>query len=62
MLFSADPPEHTFEARLVGEAFSTTYFDSFIPGIRAFVNEKIDGVFAAGRESSSAAIISTKWA
>jgi cytochrome P450 len=29
--------------------FSKTYFDSFIPGIRAFVNEKIDGVFADGR-------------
>lgn len=49
VLVSVDPPEHTFEARLVGKAFSKTYFDSFVPGIRAFVNEKIDAVFAAGR-------------
>ena len=49
VLVSVDPPEHTFEARLVGKAFSKTYFDSFIPGIRAFVNEKIDAVFADGR-------------
>lgn len=48
VLVSADPPEHTFEARLVGKAFSKTYFDSFIPGIKAFLNERIDEFFARG--------------
>jgi cytochrome P450 len=47
-LVSVDPPEHTFEARLVGKAFSKTYFDSFIPGIRDFVNQRIDAVLADG--------------
>lgn len=49
VLVSVDPPEHTFEARLVGKAFSKTYFDSFAPGIRRFVNDRIDTVFEAGR-------------
>ncbi len=49
VLVSVDPPEHTFEARLVGKAFSKTYFESFSPGIRDFVNRRIDAVFADGR-------------
>lgn len=49
VLVSVDPPEHTFEARLVGKAFSKTYFDSFIPGIRAFLNERIDTFIKNGR-------------
>ena len=49
VLVSVDPPEHTFEARLVGKAFSKTYFESFIPGIRDFVNGRIDAVLADGR-------------
>ena len=48
VLVSVDPPEHTFEAKLVGKAFSKTYFESFIPGITAFINERIDSVFADG--------------
>ena len=48
VLVSVDPPEHTFEARLVGKAFSKVYFESFIPGIRAFLNERIDRVIASG--------------
>jgi cytochrome P450 len=48
VLVSVDPPEHTFEARLVGKAFSKTYFESFIPGIRDFLNARIDAVFARG--------------
>jgi cytochrome P450 len=49
VLVSVDPPEHTFEARLVGKAFSKAYFDSFAAGIAAFVHERLDGVFADGR-------------
>jgi cytochrome P450 len=49
VLVSVDPPEHTFEARLVGKAFSRAYFDSFIPAIRAFVNERIDRIVGDGR-------------
>lgn len=48
VLVSVDPPEHTFEAKLVGKAFSKAYFESFIPGIRAYLNERIDAVFAKG--------------
>ena len=48
VLVSVDPPEHTFEARLVGKAFAKTYFDSFIPGIRAFLHERVDAFFAQG--------------
>ena len=48
VLVSVDPPEHTFEARLVGKAFSKVYFESFIPGIREFLNARIDAVFAKG--------------
>ncbi|BCW90943.1 Steroid C26-monooxygenase [Alphaproteobacteria bacterium SO-S41] len=49
VLVTVDPPEHTFEARLVGKAFSKAYFESFIPGIRAFLNERIDSFIASGR-------------
>jgi cytochrome P450 len=49
VLVSVDPPEHTFEARLVGKAFSKAYFDSFAAGIAAFVHERLDSVFADGR-------------
>lgn len=48
VLVTVDPPEHTFEARLVGKAFSKVYFESFIPGIRQFLGERIDAVFAKG--------------
>jgi len=49
VLVSVDPPEHTFEARLVGKSFSKAYFDSFIPDIRGYLHRRIDGVFAQGR-------------
>lgn len=48
VLVSVDPPEHTFEAKLVGKAFTKAYFESFIPGIRAYLNERIDAVFSQG--------------
>ena len=48
VLVSVDPPEHTFEAKLVGRAFSKTYFESFIPGIREFLNERVDEFIARG--------------
>lgn len=49
VLVSVDPPEHTFEAKLVGKAFSKTYFESFIPGITEFINGRLDSVFADGK-------------
>jgi cytochrome P450 len=49
VLVSVDPPEHTFEARLVGKAFSKAYFESLVPDMRAYVNARIDEVIAAGR-------------
>lgn len=48
VLVTVDPPEHTFEAKLVGKAFTKAYFESFIPGIREFLNARIDAVFAQG--------------
>jgi cytochrome P450 len=48
VLVSVDPPEHTFEAKVASKAFSKAYFDSFIPAIEAFVDEKIDSFHAAG--------------
>jgi cytochrome P450 len=49
VLVTVDPPEHTFEAKLVGKAFTKAYFESFIPGIREFLNERIDALFSQGR-------------
>jgi cytochrome P450 len=49
VLVSVDPPEHTFEARLVGKAFSKAYFDSFIPYIRDFLDQRIDDFISRGR-------------
>lgn len=48
VLVSVDPPEHTFEAKLVGKAFSKVYFESFIPSIKDFLNARIDSFFAQG--------------
>ncbi|WP_084421642.1 cytochrome P450 [Henriciella litoralis] len=48
VLVSVDPPEHTFEAKLVGKTFSKAYFESFIPGIKAFLNERIDSFIEKG--------------
>ena len=49
VLVSVDPPEHTFEAKVAGKAFSKAYFDSFEPRIQAWLDETIDGFYADGQ-------------
>jgi cytochrome P450 len=49
VLVSVDPPQHTFEAKLVGKSFSKAYFDSLIPGIRSYLDERISAVFERRR-------------
>ena len=56
VLVSVDPPEHTFEAKVAAKAFSKAYFDSFVPSIQAFLEQKIDGFFADGRVDLHAAL------
>src|SRR4030081_1029802 len=38
VLVSVDPPEHTFEAKVAGRAFSKAYFDSFIPKMQEWLD------------------------
>jgi cytochrome P450 len=49
VLVSVDPPEHTFEVKIVASAFSVPYFESLVPEMQAFVDEQIDGFYADGR-------------
>ena len=56
VLVSVDPPEHTFEAKVAGRAFSKAYFDSFIPKMQAWLDNAIDGFQAAGRVDMHKAI------
>ena len=49
VLVSVDPPEHTFEVKIVASAFSMDYFRSLIPEMQAFVDEQIDGFYADGQ-------------
>lgn len=48
VLVSVDPPEHTFEVRIVADCFSKEVFESLIPDMEAFVNQTLDDVFADG--------------
>ena len=49
VLVSVDPPEHTFEAKVAGKAFSKAYFESFVPKIQAWLDTAVDGFIADGR-------------
>jgi cytochrome P450 len=49
VLVSVDPPEHTFEAKVAGRAFSKAYFDSFIPKMQEWLDRTIDGFYADGQ-------------
>ncbi|MBL6690426.1 MAG: cytochrome P450 [Pseudomonadales bacterium] len=48
VLVSVDPPEHTFEVRIVSSSFSREVFDAMAPDMEAFVNEQIDKVYEQG--------------
>jgi cytochrome P450 len=48
VLVSVDPPEHTFEVRIVADCFSKDVFNALIPDMEQFVNERLDEVFADG--------------
>ncbi len=48
VLVSVDPPEHTFEVRIVADCFSKEVFDALIPDMEAFVEARLDEVFADG--------------
>lgn len=48
VLVSVDPPEHTFEVRIVSSSFSKEVFDAMAPEMEAFVNEQIDKVYDRG--------------
>jgi len=48
VLVSVDPPEHTFEVRIVANCFSKEVFEALIPDMEAFVNARLDEVFANG--------------
>ena len=49
VLVSVDPPEHTFEAKVAGKAFSKAYFESFIPKMQVWLDDVIDGFYADGK-------------
>lgn len=48
VLVSVDPPEHTFEVRIVADCFSKEIFEALIPDMEAFVNARLDEVFDDG--------------
>ena len=48
VLVSVDPPDHTFEVRIVSSSFSREVFDAMAPDMRDFVNQQIDRVYDAG--------------
>ena len=48
VLVSVDPPEHTFEVRIVSASFSKEVFEGMVPEMEAFVNGRIDSVFEKG--------------
>ncbi len=48
VLVSVDPPEHTFEVRIVSSSFSKEVFDAMVPDMEGFVNEQIDKVYEDG--------------
>ena len=48
VLVSVDPPEHTFEVRIVADCFSKEVFESLRGEMEQFVNDQIDAVFESG--------------
>ncbi len=48
VLVSVDPPEHTFEVRVVASCFSKEVFEALVPEMEAFVHARLDDVFAQG--------------
>jgi cytochrome P450 len=48
VLVSVDPPEHTFEVRIVADCFSKEVFESLREDMVQFVNEQIDSFYADG--------------
>jgi len=48
VLVSVDPPELTFEVRIVSASFSREVFEGMVPEMETFVNERIDSVIEAG--------------
>lgn len=48
VLVSVDPPEHTFEVRIVANSFSLDYFRSLEPEMEYYVNDQIDRWYADG--------------
>jgi cytochrome P450 len=49
VLVSVDPPEHTFEVKIVASSFSIAYFESLVPEMQTFVDERINGFIADGQ-------------
>ena len=56
VLVSVDPPEHTFEVKIVASSFSIAYFNSLAPLMQAFVDKQIDGFYADGQVDLHAAL------
>ena len=48
VLVSVDPPEHTFEVRIVAECFSKEIFEALRSEMETFVHAKIDAFFGDG--------------
>ncbi len=48
VLVSVDPPEHTFEVRIVADCFSKEVFESLRSDMEQFVDEQIDYFYEAG--------------
>lgn len=49
VLVSVDPPEHTFEVRIVADCFSKEIFESLRPEMEAFVDARLDEIFQSGQ-------------
>lgn len=49
VLVSADPPAHTVQRRAIVQGFNSRTIRAMEPGLRAFVNELIDGFINDGR-------------
>ena len=49
VLVSVDPPEHTFEVRIVADCFSKEIFEALRPEMEGFVEAILDDVFESGQ-------------
>lgn len=49
VLVSVDPPQHTFEVKIVANAFSASYFQSLAPEIEEFVSQQIASFYKQGQ-------------